>query len=70
MKQEYVVSSIFCTFNCDLCHFIAVAAPHFSFFPLLVLQSECWKKENDRQSAEEDSSGEIFGFDVVVSSPA
>eukprot|EP00064_Thunnus_orientalis_P020868 superscaffoldBa00006000_g21019 len=25
--------------------------------------SECWKKENDRQSAEEDWGGEIFGFD-------
>ncbi|XP_067436982.1 ciliated left-right organizer metallopeptidase [Thunnus thynnus] len=25
--------------------------------------SECWKKENARQSAEEDWSGEIFGFD-------
>ncbi|XP_060888031.1 ciliated left-right organizer metallopeptidase [Labrus mixtus] len=25
--------------------------------------SECWKKENPRRSAEEDSTGEIFGFD-------
>uniref|UniRef100_UPI0037E9ADCC ciliated left-right organizer metallopeptidase n=1 Tax=Semicossyphus pulcher TaxID=241346 RepID=UPI0037E9ADCC len=25
--------------------------------------SECWRKENTRRSAEEDGSGEIFGFD-------
>lgn len=42
----------------DLCNFHS-----FHFFLPLLLQSECWKKQNDRRSSEEDWSGEIFGFD-------
>lgn len=58
LKQDDWVISILCAFNYNLWHFIAILSHIFTLLPPLVLQSECWIKENPRQSAEE-----IFGFD-------
>ncbi|XP_053199078.1 ciliated left-right organizer metallopeptidase [Scomber japonicus] len=65
-------SSFFCTGSGLGCHYLHLhkgecqTDPYLekcSMYKPLKNGSECWKKENERQSAEKDWSGEIFGFD-------
>ncbi|XP_034532073.1 leishmanolysin-like peptidase 2 [Notolabrus celidotus] len=65
-------STFFCTGSGFGCHFLHLHKGECQtdqylegcrVYKPLKNGSECWKKENSRQSAEEDLSGEIFGFD-------
>ncbi|XP_062300434.1 ciliated left-right organizer metallopeptidase [Scomber scombrus] len=65
-------SSFFCTGSELGCHYLHLHKGECQTDPYLEMcrmykplknGSECWKKENERHSAEEDWSGEIFGFD-------
>ncbi|CAK6952981.1 ciliated left-right organizer metallopeptidase [Scomber scombrus] len=64
-------SSLFCTGSGLGCHYLHLHKGECQTDPYLEMcrmykplknGSECWKKENERHSAEEDWSGEIFGF--------
>ncbi|KAM7377227.1 hypothetical protein PAMA_013826 [Pampus argenteus] len=65
-------SSFFCTGSGLGCHYLHLHKGRCQtdeylekcrLYKPLKNGSECWKKENERQSAEEDWSGEIFGSD-------
>ncbi|KAM4536280.1 ciliated left-right organizer metallopeptidase [Odontesthes bonariensis] len=65
-------SSFFCTGSGLGCHFLHLhkgecqTDPYLEgcrIYKPLKNQSECWKKENSGWSAEENGSGEVFGFD-------
>ncbi|XP_041821651.1 leishmanolysin-like peptidase 2 [Chelmon rostratus] len=65
-------SSFFCTGSGFGCHYLHLHKGECQtdqylegcrLYKPLMNGSECWKEENGRKSAEEDWSGEIFGFD-------